>query len=70
MQENFFTQALSKRFDTYMSHQRNNHLREGIRNLYGRHYAIDFKPKFKFKEQWETKLKQNEEENIFDASQC
>jgi len=32
-----------------MSKQRNDGLRKGINNIYGRHYSINYRPSFGFK---------------------
>jgi hypothetical protein len=43
-----------------MNQLRKNRLREGVKNIYGRHYAVNFNPTYTFQEQWESKKKQFE----------
>lgn len=35
-----------------MTQLRNNQLRQGVKNIYGRHYPVNYNPKYQFKEQW------------------
>jgi hypothetical protein len=44
---------------------RNSFLERGMKNLYGRHYAIEAKDHFKFQEQWEGRGFYGSEEGIY-----
>jgi hypothetical protein len=48
-----------------MTRFRNNHLREGVKNIYGRHYAVKAAPEYEFKEQWERNRRKEFEENNY-----
>ena len=48
-----------------MARFRNNHLREGVKNIYGRHYAVKNIPLYQFKEQWERNRRMDFELNNY-----
>jgi hypothetical protein len=53
-------ETILNKFISYMTQLRNNQLREGVKNIYGRHYAVNFNPKYDFKEQWQSKARHGE----------
>lgn len=62
-------QSLLLKFLEFMSTHRNDQLRAGVKNIYGRHYAIQYSPDYNFKEQWEAKRKNFEENNYYELIQ-
>jgi hypothetical protein len=69
-EEGTLNQSVLDRFIGCMTQFRNKHLREGVKNIYGRHYAVKAAPEYHFKEQWEnTRRRQFEENNYYEIIQ-
>ena len=48
-------ESLYRKFEKFMSRQRQQNLNERLRNFYGKNYPIKYKQEYNFSEQWEGK---------------
>jgi hypothetical protein len=44
--QSLLNETILSKFISYMTQLRNNQLKEGVKNIYGRHYAVNFNPKY------------------------